>query len=99
MVKWKQNYVERKKNENRIVYTTAMQGPATDFVAFRNDYDKCILLSFPYRLLIQKLEGGILEKLICWFHLRKISLLQWGREVINWEWDAVARSKSQLINM
>lgn len=53
-----------------------MQGPATDFVAFLNDYDKCILLSFPCRLLIQKLEGGILEKLICWFHLRKISLLQ-----------------------
>lgn len=53
-----------------------MQGPATDFVAFLNDDDKCILLSFPCRLLIQKLEGGILEKLICWFHLRKIPLLQ-----------------------
>lgn len=52
-------------------------------------YDKCILLSFLFRrLLIQKLEGGILKKLICWFHFRKISLLQWCREVINWKWDA-----------
>lgn len=38
----------KKKIKNRNGFTKQIwQGPTTDFVAFLDDYDECILLSFP----------------------------------------------------